>query len=313
MTGPIETLTDSAAWASAAPVLSVLTPFFRDDPAPLITRLEREAARLGGRAEFIALDDGGGDRSLTSRIAMQVLNLSVPARLIALDRNQGRARGRNRLAAHARGRHLLFLDSDMAPDNDTFLARYLGLIEAGDPAVVFGGFSMKQGPTAPCFALHRALALRGECLSAAERRLKPEKYVLTSNLLVRRDVFEAEAFDEGFSGWGWEDVEWGMRVSHRYGVVHVDNPATHLGLDTPAVLAGKYEQSAGNFARVVARHPEIVSTYPSYRLARRLKRLPAVKAWRGLLKWAALQPSAPLTTRVLALKAYRAALYAEVV
>ena len=318
MTGPTETLTQSAAWTTAAPALSVLTPFFRDDPTPLIARLEHEAARLAGRIEVIALDDGGGDAPLTHRVALQVGELATPARLVVLGQNQGRAPGRNRLAAHARGRHLLFLDSDMAPDTDDFLARYLGLIDlppsdGGDPAVVFGGFSMKQVPRSPRFALHRALALRGECLDAAQRRLKPEKYVFTSNLLVRRDVFEAEAFDESFSGWGWEDVEWGMRVLRRYGVVHIDNPATHLGLDTPAALAGKYEQSAGNFARVIARHPEIVSNYPSYRLARQLKRLPAVKWWRGLLKWAALNPAAPLTARVLALKAYRAALYAEVV
>ena len=34
-------------------------------------------------------------------------------------------------------------------------------------------------------------------------------------------------------------------------VVHLDNPATHLGLESAAALAGKYEQSVGNFARVI--------------------------------------------------------------
>ena len=102
-------------------------------------------------------------------------------------------------------------------------------------------------------------------LLSAERARAPEKYVYTSNLLVRRDVFEAEAFDGAFTGWGWEDVEWAMRVSRRWPVLHIDNPATHMGLDTVEQLAGKYEQSAGNFARVVARHPDVVSTYPSYR------------------------------------------------
>ncbi len=313
MTAPLETLTDNAAHAGAKPTLSVLIPFFRDDPAPLLAMLDREASALNGRVEIVALDDGGGDAALTRRIGAEVGRLATPARLVALDTNQGRARGRNRLAAHARARHLLFLDSDMAPDAPDFLARYLAMIDNDNSPVAFGGFSVKQVKVHPRYALHRALALRGECLSAATRALQPEKYVFTSNLLVRRDVFEAEAFDESFTGWGWEDVEWGMRVARRYGVVHVDNPATHLGLDTAEVLAGKYEQSAQNFACVVARHPEVVSTYPSYRLARLLKRAPGLKAWRGLLKWAAIRPVAPLTARVLALKAYRAALYAEVV
>ena len=313
MTQPRETLTQSAGWIDARPALSVLIPFFRDDPTALLAQLEREAGRLGGQVELVALDDGGGDIGLTHRVALQISNLTTPARLVSLDQNQGRARGRNRLAAHARAPHLLFLDSDMAPDAPDFLARYLAFVASEDPPVVFGGFSMKQVPKARRFALHRALALRGECLMAAERRLQPEKYVYTSNLLVRRTVFETEAFDETFSGWGWEDVEWGMRVARRFGVAHIDNPATHLGLDTARALAGKYEQSALNFARVIARHPEVISTYPSYRLARALKRLPAIKTWRGLLKWTAIHPVAPLTARVFALKAYRAALYAEVV
>jgi hypothetical protein len=64
---------------------------------------------------------------------------------------------------------------------------------------------------------------------------------------------------------------------------------------------------------MVARHPDVVRRYPSYRLAMTLKRLPAMKHWRSLLKWTAILPLAPLTARVFALKAYRAALYAEVV
>lgn len=310
----LESLADNAAWtASAAPALSVLIPFYRDDPRPLLATLNQEAASLGGAVEVVVLSDGGGDGALDVAVSEAVRALAVPTRLVALSNNVGRAKGRNRLAAHARADHFLFLDSDMAPDAPDFLARYLRLIAADDPPVAFGGFSMAQASDAPAFALHKALSLRGECLPAAVRSLHPEKYVFTSNLLVRRDVFEAEAFDERFRGWGWEDVEWGMRVARRYGVIHVDNPATHLGLDTAAALAGKYEQSARNFARVVASHPEVVKTYPSYRLARVLKRAPAVKAWRGILKWAAIHPVAPITARVLALKAYRAALYAEVV
>ena len=158
------------------------------------------------------------------------------------------------------------------------------------------------------------MAARADCLSAAERALTPEKYVFTSNLMVRRDVFDAEAFDEGFRGWGWEDVEWGARVSRRFPILHIDNPATHLGLDTPQGLAGKYEQSVENFARLVERHPDLVSIYPSYRVARLLKSWPrACPRWRGLLKRLALSSLMPLTLRIMAMKAYRAALYTEAV
>lgn len=104
-----------------------------------------------------------------------------------------------------------------------------------------------------------------------------------------------------------------MRVSRRFTVVHVDNPATHMGLDTVEALAGKYEQSAGNFARVVARHPDIVGTYPSYKAARLLKRVPAIGQIRPLMKRAALTSWAPTPARAFSLRLYRAALYAGAV
>jgi glycosyltransferase involved in cell wall biosynthesis len=303
---------ENAAWANAEPKLSVVMPFFRYDPAPLLERLDTEARKFGGAIEILALDDGGGDKVLAERVAELVSGMTCPTRLILLTANEGRARGRNRLVDNARARHILLIDCDMAPDAPDFLAQYMALVDE-DVAVAFGGFSVDRTAATADQELHRALQLRAECLPARLRRLQPEKYVYTSNLLVRRDVFEAEAFDEGFTGWGWEDVEWGMRVASRFDVRQIENTATHLGLDTATALATKYEQSVANFARVVANHPEVVINYPSYRMARILKRLPQRALFRSFLKQLALRSHAPLMARIFAMKAYRAALYAEVV
>lgn len=301
-------ITDNAAWSGATPVLSVLIPFMRDDPTRLLAALDG-----GAGAEIVVLDDGTGDDALAARVAAAVRRLSTPARFMRLAANEGRAKGRNRLAANARARHLLFLDSDMLPDSPSFLADWIGLIEACDPAVAFGGFSLDQTPRRPEHALHRAMALKSDCVPGRLRRLAPEKHVFTSNLLVRRDVFEAEAFDEGFAGWGWEDVEWGMRVARNHEILHIDNTATHLGLDPAPVIAAKYEQSAANFARVVAAHRDIVSTYPSFKAAKTLKALPLRGFWRPLVKAFAVRAPAPVQARAFAMRLYRAALYAEAV
>ena len=254
---------DNPHHAGAQPRLSVLTPFYRDDPRPLLRALDREAAALDGQVELVLLDDAGGDATLSRAVALAAEALAFPTRLIQLNANAGRAKGRNRLVEHSRGRHLLFLDSDMLPDRPDFLAAYLSVIGAEDPAVAVGGFSVEQVERRPEHALHRALALRAECIPAIERSRAAAKYVWTSNLLVRRDVFAAERFDEAFSGWGWEDTEWGVRVAARFGIRHLDNPATHLGLDTAAALAAKYEQSPANFARMAARHPAVVAAFPA--------------------------------------------------
>lgn len=304
---------DNPAWKNARPALSVLTPFLRDDPSDLLALLDEEAASVDGAVEIIVLDDGTGDAALTARLTAQIRGMALPARLITLPANEGRSVGRNRLAAAARGGSLLFLDSDMRPDHRRFLRDWAELVAREDPAVAFGGFSLLQAPTDARFAVHRAMAAKSECVPYTERARQPEKYVYTSNLLVRRDVFEAEAFDPGFTGWGWEDVEWAMRVSRRFRVVHLDNAATHMGLDTVAALAGKYEQSAPNFARMASRHPEIVAAYPSYRAARLLKRLPGLKWLRRRMRAAAETSWLPVRARAFSLRLYRAALYAEAV
>ena len=304
---------DNAAWATARPAMSVLMPFLRDDPATLLAALESEAGALAGAVEVIVLDDGTADPVLTQRLSRQIAAMTLPVRLISLPANEGRAIGRNRLAGAARGGSLLFLDSDMRPDHARFLRDWAALVADSDPAVAFGGFSLLQAPTDARFQVPRAMAAKSECVSQAERARQPAKYVYTSNLLVRRDVFASEAFDPGFTGWGWEDVEWAMRVSRRFQVVHIDNPATHMGLDTVAALAGKYEQSAPNFGRMVQRHPEVVAAYPSYRAARVLKRLPGLPLLRRAMRRGAETDWLPVAARAFSLRLYRAALYADAV
>ena len=306
-------MTDSPTWKAAKPAVSVLIPFLRDDPAELLGLLDEEAASVAGAVEIVLLDDGTRDAALTTRLTAQVKAMALPVRLITLPANEGRSIGRNRLASAARGGSLLFLDSDMRPDHRRFLRDWADLAAREDPAVAFGGFSLLQAPTDARFAVHRAMAAKSECVPYTERARQPEKYVYTSNLLVRRDVFESEAFDPGFTGWGWEDVEWAMRVSRRFRVVHLDNAATHMGLDTVAALAGKYEQSAPNFARMAERHPAIVAAYPSYKAARLLKRLPGLPKLRRMMRRGADATWLPVGARAFSLRLYRAALYADAV
>jgi hypothetical protein len=306
-------ITDNPARATAAPALSVLIPFLRDDPSELLALLDEEAASVDGAVEVVILDDGTGDAALSERLTAQIQAMALPARLITLPANEGRAIGRNRLASAARGGSLLFLDSDMRPDHRRFLRDWAELVAKEDPAVAFGGFSLLQAPTDARFSVHRAMAAKSECVPYTERARQPEKYVYTSNLLVRRDVFETEAFDAGFTGWGWEDVEWAMRVSRRFRVVHLDNAATHMGLDTVPALARKYEQSAPNFARMAQRHPEIVAAYPSYKAAKLLKAVPGLPWLRGRMRAAAETNWLPVAARAFSLRLYRAALYAEAV
>ena len=314
MNAPVqEWVLDNAAWARARPTLSVLIPFLNDDPRRLIAALDTEAKALKGKVELVLLDDGAGDDELARNVGEGLQALKLPARLVQLPRNEGRSKGRNRLARHARSRNLLFLDSDMLPDAPDFLGVYLRLLKDEKPQVVFGGFSVKQAPYRREHRLHRKMALRSDCAPAALRSKAPEKFVFTSNLLISREVFEAESFDEGFKGWGWEDVEWGVRVSRKHPILHIDNTATHLGLDPARIIAMKYEQSAANFARLLRSHPDVVMRYPTYRVARLMKKIPLAGLWRPVLKAVALVESAPLGVRAFCMRLYRVAVTAQAI
>jgi glycosyltransferase involved in cell wall biosynthesis len=308
---PSEHHTDNAAWPACAPVLSILIPFYRDDPRPLLKALAAQALALGCEVEVVVLDDGSGLPELAEGVAADVRAMKTPARLVRLDNNEGRAKGRNRLARNARGDYFLFIDSDMRPDTENFLVRWLELVREGEVAVACGGFKVDGSPSVQETALHRSMATRGECLPAKARNRFPAKYVFTNNLLVRRDVFSAEMFDEGFVGWGWEDVEWGVRVGRRWPIVHIDNPAQNCGLSTVDALIRKYRQAAPNFARMRQTHPDVVSGFPTYQAARVLRPLPLRGRWLPALERLARASSAPLRVRELALKTYRAGLYAE--
>ncbi len=301
-----QVLFDNAAWAKAKPKLSVLIPFKGDDACDLLRALDEEQAA----AEIVILDDGSDDAALTARVQATVSAMRLPARLVTLAKNEGRAKGRNRLASHARADALLFLDADMLPDSRAFLTRW---IAAGDAPIAFGGFSMELTPHSRATALNRAMAGQTETLTAAQRSLAPEKYVYTSNLLVQRRVFEAVRFDEDFTGYGWEDVEWALRASRSFPILHIDNSASHLGLDPAPMMAAKFEQSAANFARMVRGHRTLVETFPIYGAARMLKRLPLRGLWRPVIKATALADALPVRLRAFAMRLYRAALYAEAV
>jgi len=274
--------------------------------------LDREVAGFIGEIEMIALDDGGGDEALASAVAATTRSLRAPAQFV-LGKNVGRAKARNRLAARSRGRHLLFLDCDMMPDSLDFLATYLRLIELEDPAVVCGGISVLQTPERPEHALHRHWTQRLECLPAAARRAAPERYVFTTNILIRRDILAAEPFDEQFRGWGWEDAEWGVRVARRWPISHIDNSTTHLGLNTPRTLMARARESSTNFGKFAAAHPETVARYPVYCAARLLRHAPFRSVIRVALSAIVSSPLAPAATRAFALRLYRATLYADVV
>ena len=291
-----------------APRLSILAPFYRDDPSVLLRSLAAQERIT--EVEVLIMDDGTGNPTLTRAVDATIAYIALPVKHLQAPQNRGRSATRNALQEVARADWVLFLDADMRVDHPDFVARYLERIEAGDCDALFGGFTVERSDDVQT-DLHRALSDASDCLSAAERQSAGPQYVASSNLCVRKTVLEADPFDAGFTGWGWEDSEWAARVHAKHRLVHLDNPAVHLGLETTDTLLARFASSGPNYRRFTQMHPALARDLPLFRIVSRLARVPGHGLSRPVLRAAVRAHALPTRLRVLALKLWRASHYAE--
>lgn len=306
----VETIHDNVFWRGAMPRISICVPTLRHDVTPLLQGLSKCEAT--DAIEIIVYDDGSRDHDLLARMEASAGHARAAVRIISAQNNRGRAAARNAAITHARSEWILLVDADMTPDTPVFVEAYLDAIsQTQGPAVIVGGYSLLSAPEDRAYALHRWQARKSECIPAAERRKAPGRYVFSSNVLVHRDVLKTCPFDEAFAGWGWEDTDWGLNAQKRFPIIHIDNTATHLGLDDTQQLMGKYARSGGNFALMARRHPEDAATMPLFRMASRLRGVPFRRLFKWLAADVAKSESLPLAVRGPALKTWRAFVYAE--
>ncbi|ANP47677.1 glycosyltransferase family 2 protein [Candidatus Viadribacter manganicus] len=291
------------------PRLSVLTPFYRYDPSAMLKHFGRVPAGV----EFVLLDDGSASAELVSNVVTALHNTGAPARVIVSGQNLGRARARNRLVSEANGDYVLFLDADMLPDAPAFLSVWLGIIETQGPRVAFGGLSLAQAQRTPETALHFALFGGSDCQPARRRARRAAQATASSNLLVERDFLIAHPFDSHFTGWGFEDTDWALDVARVAEIMHVENSATHAGLDDVTTLMRKSAEAGPNFGRLARKHPTQVKRFAAHRIASALRASPARNTQRRIYSWLARDPRglAPMRVRCAAFKLLRASHYAE--
>lgn len=292
------------------PRLSILIPFYRDDPSVLLRSLDAQSVEPDA-IEIRIMDDGTGDPSLTATAQATVNAMTLPTVLVTAPKNRGRSATRNALQEAAKADWVLFLDADMRLDHADFLTRYLTQIEADNYDILFGGFDVEDQSTDWDTDLHRVLSQNSDCLNAEDRARNGAQNVASSNLCVRKTVLNAQPFDSGFQGWGWEDSEWAARVFTRHRLLHIDNPAVHLGLETTETLLSRFASSGLNYRRFVQAHPALAETLPLFRIVSRLKHMPGHHLARGPLRTLVRMRSVPTRLRVIALKLWRASHYAE--
>jgi GT2 family glycosyltransferase len=201
----------------------------------LIEVLRSLSAQCDARHEVLIADDGSVPEQVQllydrlPRFQCPVVHIWHP------DVGFTIARARNLAVSHAKGEYLVFLDGDCIP-NKTFVMQHARLTEPGyfvngsrvllserlTARVLSGNIDL---PNRSVF-FWLAARLRGDCnkllhLLVWPRRLLRIKQsfqwrrIRGCNLAVwRRDFVSVNGFDETFHGWGHEDADFVLRLSH---------------------------------------------------------------------------------------------------
>lgn len=252
--------------------LSILIPVYNWDVSSLLEHLVSQTRCLqnSNSLEIIVMDDGSSWRY---EISSSLLDCPL-IHYHAFDENRGRAAIRQMLLNESAGECVLFLDADMLPDDDCFLQRYVEHAEAGND-IVCGGISyLQHRDEGGDFSFYLYKSAKTEAIPAEKRRRAPWRYLFTSNVMVRRQVAETVPFDCRFSGYGFEDIEWGLRLSEIYKIQHIDNTCTHMGLQTQKQTFAKMRESIDNYVLLLTLHPRQTERSSAVRTSRFLNILP---------------------------------------
>ncbi len=262
-------------------MLSILIPTKDYECRNLVETLHRQGTTLGRPFEIIVGEDGSSPRGLSFNAPLEKL---PHCRRVIQSQNVGRARIRNILAQEARGKNILFIDSDAVAERNDILRLYSQALEESN--VVCGGFYHPEAPlTSSCTLRHRYERAADKHRSAQERSRAPYDKFATFCFAIRRELFLEIKFDERITNYGYEDTLFGYELRRRgVQISHIDAPLMHIGLESNAIYLAKVEESLRTLS-------QLEGTIAPTTLLRFYNRL---KGWHltniTALAWRALRP-----------------------
>ena len=207
-------------------MLSILIPTYNHNVYALTHQVHSQAEQLSIPYEILVIDDHS---SLFLSENEKIKELSN-VRFTILEKNIGRSGVRAMLAENAQFDTLLFLDADVLPGSNMFLANYISQSKITSANVIFGGVAYVKDAPPIENRLRWQYGKNREVKSAADREQNPH-FVISQNLFISKDCFQKiNTSLENFYG---DDLILSQQLKKRQiEVCHIDNPVFHLGLET---------------------------------------------------------------------------------
>lgn len=208
-------------------MLSILIPVFNYDVRKLVGDLNLQLSGMNIEYEIRVYDDCSTNEVLKNGNAPIGDFPNVVFK--RLDKNLGFCTIRNVLAEDAKYELLLFLDSDVEVMDEQFIQKYLQVTDK--KAVFCGGMQYVEEPPEGDHFLKWKHGKEREEASAKERNKNPHRTLWAGNFLIPKEVYLAAKFDDGSTGYGYNDTMFGYKLLvQNVPVIHIENTLLHRGL-----------------------------------------------------------------------------------
>lgn len=220
-------------------MISILIPCYNYNAYDLVSRLEKECLTLGIIFEIISIDDASFS---TLNEVNQKINMLTNCKFFESKKNIGRVANRQLLSQKAQYKWLLYIDVDVKPLNDNFIKVYVNEIKKGFE-VVFGGFNYKNIESNN---LRYLFGKSREDVQSVIRNKNPYKYIISSNFLVKKVIFDKINKNININGYGMDYFFGALLKENLVSINHIDNEVTHYGLDDNSKFLAKTKEALEN-------------------------------------------------------------------
>lgn len=229
-------------------MLSILIPTYNYDVSNLVENIHKQCRKAEIDFEILINDDAS-DRIKPNKNLEQKLNNCI---IFIQQENKGLSTSRNFLISKSRFPWILLLDSDVMPISDLYIKNYLKHINS-DYQIINGGLQYYNSVPPKEELLRWKYGRKREALNI-EKRLKDQnkKSFLSSNLLIKKSVFDKVLYDKNLNKYGYEDLVFQKEVIQlNFQVLQIDNSVYHLKLDTSEIFLNKFKLSLQNLSDLI--------------------------------------------------------------
>ncbi|SHM85108.1 glycosyltransferase family 2 protein [Flavobacterium saccharophilum] len=214
-------------------MLSILIPVYNYTVLPLLNELVKQCDDSRITFEILCQDDASNSQENTIN---QEVNLIPSCSFFVNEINLGRGKNINSLAQKSVYDWLLILDCDTFPADSNFIQNYVNVISDSAKKIFFGGIIYEDKKPEKEQLLRWIYGQKRETSS-----------ILTSNLLIKKDVFLQHPFDESITKYGYEDLcFFSVLKKHNLEISQIENPTFHLNLETSEVFLNKTKTTLEN-------------------------------------------------------------------